>query len=107
MPDLKTVLGLINGEFITEKVSYAEDLARHNPLLLETVRSMFAGADHMPIPHETILTEMAAKAKVIVRTGAFDPWGNILLYSGVEPKDWFNKPGVVPNDYYAEKLKKG
>jgi D-ribose pyranase len=49
--------------------------------------------------------EMAAKAKVIVRTGAFDPWGNILLYSGVDVPAWFSKPGVVAPDYYAKKMK--
>jgi D-ribose pyranase len=48
---------------------------------------------------------MAAKAKVIVRTGAFDPWGNILLYSGVDVPAWFSKPGIVAPDYYAKKMK--
>ncbi len=43
--------------------------------------------------------------RVIVRTGAFDPWGNILLYSGVDVPAWFSKPGVVAPDYYAKKLK--
>ncbi len=60
-----------------------------------------------PVKHEAILGEMAAKAKVIVRTGAFDPWGNILLYSGVDVPAWFSKPGVKAPDYYAKKLKKG
>ena len=49
---------------------------------------------------------MAAKAKVIVRTGAFDPWGNILLYSGVDVPAWFSKEGVVAPDYYEKKLKR-
>jgi simple sugar transport system permease protein/D-ribose pyranase len=47
---------------------------------------------------------MAAKAKVIVRTGAFDPWGNILLYSGVDVPKWFVKPGTVAPEYYANKI---
>ena len=46
---------------------------------------------------------MAAKAKVIVRTGAFDPWGNILLYSGVDVPKWFDKPGVVAPEILREK----
>lgn len=49
---------------------------------------------------------MAVKAKAIVRTGAFDPWGNILLYSGVDVPAWFSKPGLVAPDYYAKKLKR-
>lgn len=105
VPDLKTVLSAIAEDFIAEKVSYADSLPDHNPVLLETVRSLFGDADHEMIAHETILGEMAAKAKVIVRTGAFDPWGNILLYSGVDVPKWFSKPGTVAPPEYAKKLK--
>lgn len=107
VPDLKTVLGAIAADFIAEKVAYADTLPEYNPILLETVRSMFAEAEHEMLPHETILGEMADKAKVIVRTGAFDPWGNVLLTSGVDVPQWFGKPGVKAPPYYADKLKKG
>ncbi len=105
IPDLATVLSAIGDEFIAEKVSYADTLPQYNPVLLETVRKLFSDAEEEAISHETILGEMAAKAKVIVRTGAYDPWGNILLYSGVDVPLWFDKPGVVAPDYYADKLK--
>lgn len=107
VPDLKTVLNLISGEMIAERVGYAEDLPERNPLLLETVRSIFATSDHEMVSHDDILGTYAARAKVIVRTGAFDPWGNVLLWSGVDAAKWFNKPGVKPTEYYAEKLKTG
>ena len=103
VPDLETVLTPIAENFIAEKVSYADTLPVHNAPLLEKVERLFAGAELAPVKHETILGEMAAKAKVIVRTGAFDPWGNILLYSGVDVPKWFSKPGVVAPDYYAKK----
>jgi D-ribose pyranase len=106
VPDLETVLTAIAGAFIAEKVSYADNLPVNNKPLLEKVQRLFADADHEMIPHATILSEMAAKAKVIVRTGAFDPWGNILLYSGVDVPRWFDKAGVVAPDYYARKLNK-
>jgi len=100
VPDLETVLSAINGAFIPEKVSYAAEMAENNPPLLEKVKRLFAASAHEPIPHQQILGEMAAKAKVIVRTGAFDPWGNILLYSGVDAPIWFSKPGLnVPEEY--------
>ena len=100
VPDLETVLSAINEAFIPEKVSYAAEMAENNPPLLETVKGLFAASEHQPIPHQQILGEMAAKAKVIVRTGAFDPWGNILLYSGVDAPIWFSKPGLnVPAEY--------
>ena len=105
VPDLETVLAPIAEHFIAEKVSYADTLPVHNAPLLRKIERLFAGADFEPVSHESILKEMAAKAKVIVRTGAFDPWGNILLYSGVDVPAWFSKEGVVAPDYYARKLK--
>lgn len=94
VPDLETVLSAIAQVFIAEKVSYAAEMAENNPPLLEKVQRLFPNSDYEPIPHAAILSEMAATAKVIVRTGAFDPWGNILLYSGVNAPYWFDKPGV-------------
>ena len=104
IPDLATVLSAIAGDFVAEKVTYADTLPAHNAPLLATVKRLFPDADHAMITHETILGEMAAKAKVIVRTGAFDPWGNIRLHSGVDVPKWFDKPGVIAPDYYARKL---
>jgi D-ribose pyranase len=80
-------------------------LPEYNAPLLSKVKRLFPDADVEPVKHELLLTEMAAKAKVIVRTGALDPWGNILLYSGVDVRAYFSKPGVVAPDYYAKKLK--
>jgi D-ribose pyranase len=99
VPDLATVLTPISEALIVERLSYAP--------LLAMIKRLFGDAEFAPVKHEAILGEMAAKAKVIVRTGAFDPWGNILLYSGVDVPAWFSKPGVKAPDYYAKKLKKG
>ncbi len=105
VPDLQTVLTVLADALIAEKVAYADNLPVNNKPLLEKVQRLFPDAEHEMLPHATILGEMAAKAKVIVRTGAFDPWGNILLYSGVDVPKWFSKEGVVAPDYYAKFLK--
>lgn len=102
VPDLKTVLTAINNAFIPEIVSYAAEMAENNAPLLDTVKQLFSASEHAPIPHQQILSEMAGKAKVIVRTGAFDPWGNILLYSGVDAPIWFSKPGLKVPEMYQE-----
>jgi simple sugar transport system permease protein/D-ribose pyranase len=110
VPDLETVLTAISEDFIAEKVSYAAEMVENNPPLLAKVKRIFAASNHDPIPHQQILSEMAAKAKVIVRTGAFDPWGNILLYSGVDAPVWFAKPGLKVPEVYAKRvdqMKKG
>lgn len=104
VPDLETVLTAIAQEFIAERVSYAAEMAENNPPLLEKVKRIFAASEHDPIPHQQILEEMARKAKVIVRTGAFDPWGNILLYSGVDAPVWFAKPGLKVPEVYRKRV---
>lgn len=105
VPDLETVLTAISQDMVVEKVSYAGEMAENNPPLMAKVQRIFPDADLAPIPHAQILGEMAAKAKVIVRTGAFDPWGNILLYSGVDTPKWFSKPGVKTPPEYAKRMK--
>ncbi|MCL4393300.1 MAG: D-ribose pyranase [Chloroflexi bacterium] len=105
VPDLETVLTAISQAFIAEKVAYAAEMTQNNPPLLEKVKRIFKDSEHSTVPHEQILTEMALKAKVIVRTGAFDPWGNILLYSGVDVPKWFSRPGVKVPEYYASRMK--
>ncbi|MBN1265719.1 MAG: D-ribose pyranase [Anaerolineales bacterium] len=105
VPDLETVLTAISEEMIVEKVSYASEMAKNNPPLLKKVERIFASSNKESISHELILSEMAKKAKVIVRTGAFDPWGNILLYSGVDAPIWFSKDGLNVPDEYAERVR--
>jgi simple sugar transport system permease protein/D-ribose pyranase len=105
VPDLATVLTAVAGAFIAEKIAYADTLPAHNAPLLQKLRGIFPDAEHEMIPHETILHDMAGRAKAIVRTGAFDAWGNVLLYSGVDVPAWFAKPGVVAPDYYARKIR--
>jgi D-ribose pyranase len=104
IPDLETVLTAIAGDFIAERVSYAAEMAENNPPLLAKVKRIFADSNHEPIPHAQILSEMASQAKVIVRTGAFDPWGNILLYSGVDAPVWFTKPGLKVPEVYQKRV---
>jgi simple sugar transport system permease protein/D-ribose pyranase len=104
IPDLETVLSVVSAEFIAEKVAYAAEMQANNRPLMEKVHRIFAGAEFTTFPHQEILSSLASKAKAIVRTGAFDPWGNILLYSGVDVPRWFEKPGTIAPDYYAEKL---
>ncbi len=106
VPDLETVLTAIAAELVAEKVAYAAEMATNNPQLLAKVQRIFADADHNTVAHADILGGIARQAKVIVRTGAFDPWGNILLYSGVDVPKWFDKPGTIAPEYYAKKLNK-
>lgn len=103
-PDLRTMLSLIDEEFITEKVVIAEEMAEFNPRLHEWLKERFSGIEFEPRPHEEMLKGVASQAKAIVRTGAFEPWGNIGLVSGVDVDRFFAKEGIVVPDYYRDRV---
>jgi len=100
LPDLRTMLSLINEEFITEKVLIAAEMTEFNPRLHEWLQEHFSGVEFETRPHDEMLSGIARSAKAIVRTGAFDPWGNIGLVSGVDVERFFAKEGTVLPDYY-------
>lgn len=104
VPTLEQVLDLIKEDLVVEKIAYAEDIKTYNRSLYQELQRLFPGITQEAIAHEKILSEIAAKAKAIVRTGAFNPWGNILLYSGVDVPRWFDKEGVIAPDYYKDRL---
>lgn len=104
LPDLRTVLGLISDELVVEGVIRADDVVTNNPRLDEWLLSTFTGAEFSTRTHADMLGAVAAQAKVIVRTGAFEPWGNIGLVCGVDVPRWFGGDGVIAPDYYADRL---
>jgi D-ribose pyranase len=57
------------------------------------------------VPHDEIMFSYVKKAKVIIRTGAFDPYGNMVFVSGVEVSLWYDKQGVTVPDFYKERAK--
>lgn len=104
LPDLRTVIGLIADEIVVEGVVRAEDVVSNNPRLDDWLRERFGDAEFTTRSHADVLGELAHAAKVIVRTGAFEPWGNIGLFCGVDVPKWFGGDGVVAPEYYASKL---
>ena len=105
VPDLETVLTAISQEMIAEKVGYAAEMVENNPPLLSKVQRIFKDSEFVTYPHEQILGEMAGKAKAIVHTGAFDAWGNILLYTDLDVPKRFAKHGEKNPHYYAGRTK--
>jgi D-ribose pyranase len=104
IPDLRTVLALVRDDFIAEGVTIAAEMATNNPELEAWLRTAFADATFELVPHSEMLTSVPLRARAIVRTGAFDPWGNIALRSGVDVPRWFTKDGVKVPDYYRARL---
>ena len=105
IPDLVTVLSTINEEFISEKVMFAHEVIENNKPLYAEVQKIFSEVELEPISHEKILHEIAGEARAIIRTGDYNPWGNIVLQAGTDPYAWFEKEGLKMPDFYKERIK--
>jgi D-ribose pyranose/furanose isomerase RbsD len=103
LPDIPTVLKLVNDEVIYEECYVATNQRDYNPRLYETVCGIVKRCPVSLIEHEKIM-ELGRRAKVIIRTGSFSPWGNLALVSGIKAPVWFSKPGVVTPDFYVERV---
>lgn len=104
LPTHEQVLRLIAGEMIVEQTFVAEEVPEFNPPLNKLVQESFTTAEHSLAKHEDLLGSFAQAAKVIVRTGAFNPWGNVALVSGIDVPKWFDKPGVTTPESYQARL---
>lgn len=103
LPDIPTILRLINDEIIYEECYVAENQIEYNPRLHDEIKGIVKRCAVDVIELEKLLL-MGKRAKVIVRTGAFNPWGNIALVAGVKAPVWFSKPGVKVPDFYTERF---
>lgn len=104
IPDLRTVLDLVRQELLVEGIVVANEVEANNRPLHDWIASTWPDVSIESIPHAEMLSSAAVRAKAIVRTGAFDPWGNVLLLSGVDVPAWFAAPGVVVPDYYRDRI---
>ncbi len=108
-PDLVPVLEIVSGVFMAEKIIYADYVPAHNPKLHEALGRLFGDCAHETVTHETMMGDIAGQAKGFVRTGGYDPWGNIALVAGVDLSEWFDRAGTsLPGAYQerAEQLEK-
>lgn len=103
-PELIPVLEVIAANFISEKVVYADMIPSHNPTLHRHLQRVLSSCDHETVDHAQMVGQMARDAKVIVRTGAYEPWGNIALVSGTDPFAWFERPDVKVTEFYRERM---
>ncbi len=102
-PSIPEILELIMSDFIYEACIVAEEQKAYNPPLFRKVSELSDRCKVETIPHAELISTMPARAKFIVRTGSFEPWGNVILRSGVDAPVWFQKPGTIVPDYYASR----
>jgi simple sugar transport system permease protein/D-ribose pyranase len=103
--DVRTVLRVLLDEIHVEQVHLAKELKTHHPRLYGEVQDVFtgSGATFHPTTHETLIEEWAPRAKVVVRSGSFEPWANFALVASTAPFEWFQDDDITILPAYVER----
>lgn len=100
VPDLLTVLRAIRQDMWVEAYHMIDDAKANNPNAWNGVAEVFPDAMGGVKPNEWFHEDGYRNAKFIVRTGAWMPWGNVALVSGIPVREWFdNTGGDVPESW--------
>jgi D-ribose pyranase len=104
LPSVLTVADLLIGDFIYERVMVAEENKLYNPVFHQGLQKRIDRCNVETVPHADILGKWRDSAKVFVRSGGLEPWGNIVFVSGIDAPAYFSKEGVVVPDFYKERV---
>jgi D-ribose pyranase len=104
LPSVLTVIELLIGDFIYERVIAAEENKLYNPVFHQGLADLIDRCDVETAPHADILEKWKNSAKVFIRTGGLEPWGNIIFVSGIDAPVYFSKKGVIVPDYYKDRV---
>lgn len=88
-PDLPTVaqvLEILLQEMRVEQVTRASEQATVSPRLQQRLDGLLAGTPVRDVPHAEF-RQLAATARVHIRTGDFTPYANLILTAG-----WIGRP---------------
>jgi len=100
IPDLFTVLRAIRRELWVEQFAMIEEARQNNPNAWNGVAEIFPDAKALTRPNAWFHGDGYRDAKYIVRTGAWMPWGNVALFSGIPVQEWFANTGApVPPEW--------
>ena len=103
VPDLVTVLRAIRQEMWVEEYHMIEDAKENNPTAWNGVAEVFPDAKASTRPNSWFHEDGYRGAKYIVRTGAWMPWGNVALVSGIPVQEWFSNTGASVPESWTER----
>jgi D-ribose pyranase len=105
-PSILRILDLLNEELYIEKVGIAEEMREYNPKLFDRIMKLYSNImiEFETVPYKMISGEIAKTAKAIVRTGSFEPFGEIVIYPAVNAEEWFLRDGVKIPENYKKRL---
>jgi len=87
-PMVIDVLSEIRKFFSVEKMFIAKETQYKNPTLFNDISMMWGKKVDVEVVEHVALKEMSKKVKVIIRTGDFTAFGNVILVSGAGDR-WY------------------
>lgn len=102
--DVLEILRVLRQEVFAEEVHFASEVRDCHPQLYRDVQTIYtgSGAEFHEASHETLCHDIAHRAKVVIRSGSFNPWANFALIASTDPFAWFTEQsGVRPLPAYV------
>lgn len=105
-PTILQILGLLKEELIIEKYTLAEEMKEVNPVMLAKYRELYGDSTIKEefVMHEQLAGGLAEKAKAVIRTGSFQPYGSIALYPAIDAVEWYKAQGVQVPEFYKDRV---
>lgn len=97
LPSVPQVLRMLARHLFVENVAFAPEAATHNPQLYNQLQEIYtgSGATFEGIDHTTLCDDVVQRCKLVIRTGDFDPWANVVLTASTDPFAWFTDEAVA------------
>lgn len=106
--DVLDILRMLRQEIFVEDVAFATEVKTHHPALYSEVQEIYTGSGTVfsGTTHETLVNEIAPKAKVVIRSGSLNAWANFALTCSTDPFAWFTEEDITILDAYVERRKR-
>ncbi|MDR0878025.1 MAG: D-ribose pyranase [Treponema sp.] len=104
LPSVLFTAELLISDFIYERVIVAEENKLYNPVFHQDLKNLIDRCPVETVPHTDILEKWKSSAKVFIRSGGLEPWGNIVFVSGIDAAAYFSKKGAIPPDYFKDRV---
>ncbi len=106
MMDVLDILRILRKEIFVEDIAFAPEVKDVNSALYAQLQDIYTGhgATFSAKTHEELCKEVAPQAKVVIRSGSFNPWANFAMTASTDPFAWFTPESeVTPLPAYVER----
>lgn len=103
--DVLEILRVLRQNMCVEAIAFDTEARDRNPKLYANLQEIFTGCgcDFTVCNHPELVSEIAPKAKLIIRSGSFNAYANIAITAATDAHAWFTD--IDPLDAYVERRK--